>query len=94
MYLHAFALLSILLVFICYFIFQYSKTINNPFIPVCVLLCLGLLIRMILAVKVFGYGTDIIFFSDWSALMVQYGPSGFYTEDMLTDYPPLYMYVL
>lgn len=94
MYLHVFALSSILLVFTCYFIFQHSKTILHPFIPVCVLLCLGLLIRMILAIKVFGYGFDIIFFSDWSARMIQYGPSGFYTEDMLTDYPPLYMYVL
>ncbi len=60
MYLHVFALLSILLVFTCYFIFQHSKTILHPFIPVCVLLCLGLLIRMILAIKVFGYGFDYL----------------------------------
>lgn len=92
--LHLFALLGILLVFSCYFIFQHSKVSPGPVVLTCVLLCLGLLIRMILAVKVFGYGFDIIFFSDWAARMIEYGPSGFYTEDMLTDYPPLYMYVL
>ena len=31
MYLHVFALLSILLVFTCYFIFQHSKTTLHPF---------------------------------------------------------------
>lgn len=94
MYLHVFALLGIVLVFSCYFIFQHSGAKLRPVIPVCVLLCLGLLLRLVLAVRVFGYGPDIIFFSDWAARMVEYGPSGFYTEEVLTDYPPLYMYVL
>lgn len=94
MYLHIFALLGILLVFSCYFIFQHSHAALMPVVPVCALLCLGLLGRMILAVKVFGYGPDIIFFSDWAARMLEWGPSGFYSEDVLTDYPPLYMYVL
>lgn len=92
--LHLFALLGLLLCFGCYFIFHHSDVTRQPVLLAYVLLCLGLLLRMILAVKVFGYGFDIIFFSDWSARMIEYGPSGFYTTDMLTDYPPLYMYVL
>lgn len=92
--LHLFTLFSLLLCFICYFIFQKeSKTGSFRFLAF-FLLGSGLLLRMILSVKVFGHGSDIIYFSDWAALMLEHGPSGFYTDEFLTDYPPLYMYVL
>ena len=91
---HLFALLGLLLCFCCYFIFQKGKKSGSFRFLAFFLLGLGLLLRMVLSVKVFGHGSDIIYFSDWAARMLEYGPSGFYTDEVLTDYPPLYMYVL
>lgn len=59
-----------------------------------VLLAAGLIIRYIGALVYPGYENDMICFKSWADLMFKEGPSGFYTSEMFTDYPPVYMYVL
>ncbi|MBQ8637276.1 MAG: glycosyltransferase family 39 protein [Clostridia bacterium] len=59
-----------------------------------ILLAAGLIIRYIGAVVYPGYEHDMNCFKGWADLMFKEGPGGFYTSDMFTDYPPVYMYVL
>jgi dolichyl-phosphate-mannose-protein mannosyltransferase len=54
----------------------------------------GLVVRVVVAVIVRGYGVDMGCFQGWSARMLSTGPSGFYSADVFCDYPPGYMYVL
>lgn len=58
------------------------------------LLMAGLVIRYVGALVYSGYENDMYCFKGWADLMFKDGPSGFYTSDMFTDYPPVYMYVL
>ena len=62
------------------------------------LFLLGLLaalaVRLILAVRVRGYYTDINCFSAWSERIFTLGPSKFYDPDYFCDYPPGYMLLL
>lgn len=59
-----------------------------------VMLAAGLAIRYIGAAIYPGNETDMQCFVSWSELMFKTGPSGFYSSDVFTDYPPVYMYVL
>ena len=62
------------------------------------LLAVGLaaacIVRVVLAVTVRGYNTDINCFSAWSERMLENGPANFYSEDYFCDYPPGYMLML
>ena len=58
------------------------------------MLAAALLLRLILAVKVPGYYTDINCFTSWSLHMSSVGPARFYHSGMWCDYPPLYMWML
>ncbi len=57
-------------------------------------LAVGLIVRGLIAVTVYGYGVDMGDFAAWGARMAVTGPSGFYSADVFCDYPPGYMYVL
>ena len=59
-----------------------------------VVFLLALIIRVIAAKGSQGFGADIGCFSAWADRMVEIGPSGFYSPDYFSDYPPLYLYLL
>jgi len=52
------------------------------------------ILRLVLAVRVRGYNTDINCFTAWSERMYSLGPTRFYDPDYFCDYPPLYMLLL
>lgn len=85
---HFYALSGLLLCLVCYLGFQRSAKYHVPACTAYIVLCVGLLLRILYSVRVFGYTGDIISFSDWGARAVEYGFSGFYTKGVLTDYPP------
>lgn len=58
------------------------------------MLALALALRVVLAVRIPGYHTDINCFSAWSDLMASEGPAGFYHAGVWCDYPPGYMWML
>ena len=58
------------------------------------LLLAAVLIRVIAAALSHGFGNDTACFASWADRIFQLGPSGFYSPDFFTDYPPGYMYVL
>lgn len=59
-----------------------------------ILLMLGLVVRYILACIDKGYETDMNCFSAWADRVFSVGIGDFYSEDIFTDYPPGYMYIL
>jgi Gpi18-like mannosyltransferase len=61
------------------------------------LLLAALALRAIIAYVLLpnsGFEQDLATFTAWALRMVDVGPSGFYAEPGLSDYPPIYMYVL
>lgn len=54
----------------------------------------ALLLRLGAAARWEGFGTDLACFAAWAERMYSLGPSGFYSPEVFTDYPPGYMYVL
>lgn len=57
------------------------------------LLLTAFISRMICAVYFDGH-SDLTCFKYWASRMFSVGPSNFYTDEVLTDYPPGYMYIL
>ncbi|MDR2515318.1 MAG: phospholipid carrier-dependent glycosyltransferase [Christensenellaceae bacterium] len=57
-------------------------------------LILALGLRLVLSIKIEGYGVDYSCFTAWAARMADVGPLGFYAEDYFADYPPGYFYIL
>ena len=57
-------------------------------------LLIALLLRLVLAVAVRGYNTDINCFSAWSERIFENGVANFYAPDYFCDYPPGYMLLL
>ena len=57
-------------------------------------LAAAMLLRVILAMRVRGYNTDINCFYLWSERMYELGPLNFYAPDYFCDYPPGYMLLL
>ena len=62
--------------------------------PIVLILLLAAVGRIIIAVTIEGYPTDISCFKSWSAMAFEGGLSNFYFTEAFTDYPPGYMYVL
>lgn len=58
------------------------------------LLGVALLVRLIVALRVPGYHTDINCFSGWSDRIFSVGLTRFYSPDYFCDYPPGYMLLL
>ncbi len=54
---------------------------------------MGLLVRIIGALNVEGFSTDIACFRSWASLAAKDLP-GFYNSGQFCDYPPFYIYVL
>ena len=54
----------------------------------------ALVVRVIVALRVPGYNTDINCFTAWSERMFANGPLRFYAPDYFCDYPPGYMLLL
>ena len=54
----------------------------------------ALLLRVILALRVRGYNTDITCFEAWSERIFSAGIGKFYSADFFCDYPPGYMVML
>ena len=59
-----------------------------------VVLGLGLAARVVVALRVPGYNTDISCFTAWSERIFSMGPLKFYAPDYFCDYPPGYMLLL
>lgn len=59
-----------------------------------VLLFAALAVRLVTALFIRGFDTDINCFLSWSQRVFTVGPVGFYAPDVFCDYPPGYMYVL
>ncbi|MBQ3574479.1 MAG: hypothetical protein IJA26_02330, partial [Clostridia bacterium] len=57
-------------------------------------LAIAFVLRIVLAVTVRGYNTDINCFSAWSDRIFQTGFVNFYSPDYFCDYPPGYMMML
>lgn len=57
-------------------------------------LALAVLVRLVLAATVDGYGVDMGCFTAWGAKMANGGPANFYETGYFCDYPPAYMLVL
>lgn len=58
------------------------------------LIIAGLGVRFIGATLYSGHETDMQCFAGWAKRIFQVGAGGFYSENVFTDYPPGYMYVL
>lgn len=73
-----------------------EKIINNKknFFWIALVLFLALGLRIILACKCRGFLTDVGCFYSWANRVFEGGFANFYAEDVFTDYPPGYMYVL
>lgn len=54
----------------------------------------ALVLRLAAAGSFPGFGTDTACFASWADRIFLTGPSGFYSPDVFTDYPPGYMYLL
>lgn len=64
------------------------------FVPMAVLLCAALFLRVLLAVLNEGYIWDTGCFSGWADAVFEQGFSNFYTRGEFADYPPGYVYIL
>ncbi|NLP22235.1 MAG: phospholipid carrier-dependent glycosyltransferase [Erysipelotrichaceae bacterium] len=89
---HFFALISIIICLIGYLL-QNNK-FKVPKIPIFLVLLIGFIIRVAIAYNTPGFKYDINTYGAWAEMMYNLGPSNFYSVDVLTDYPPLYMYML
>ena len=94
----AYLLLSALYGILILAIARRSGRISRARVSAKMLLGIGLsaafVLRLVLAVRVRGYNTDINCFSAWSERMFDLGPARFYAEDYFCDYPPGYMLLL
>ena len=58
------------------------------------ILLAAFLIRISTAAFSGGFSSDTACFAAWADRIYALGPSGFYSPDVFTDYPPGYMYLL
>ena len=91
-YIHFFAILGILILGACYLLIGKQKQL--PKYAVFIILGIALLLRLIAAAVSKGFGSDTACFAAWADRIFKMGPSGFYSPDVFTDYPPGYMYIL
>ena len=63
-------------------------------VPLAAGVSLAVLVRLVLAATVEGYGVDMGCFAAWGGKMASGGPANFYEPGYFCDYPPAYMLVL
>ena len=91
---HLTALFGIML-FICCFFGSYLKIgIQNPKLMIFILFFSALILRLVACATYSGFNADLSCFAAWAERMYTAGPSGFYSQEVFTDYPPGYMYIL
>ena len=57
-------------------------------------LCAAAFFFRLLFIGLIGHATDIATFENWTLVLGQYGPAGFYSHVQYIDYPPGYMIIL
>lgn len=88
-----FTIFSIFLCLIGY-VSQKEKSINFKNNTIYYVLFFALISRTFIAYITPGFSYDMNTYGAWAERMYSLGPSNFYSTEVLTDYPPLYMYVL
>ena len=63
-------------------------------LPAAAAISFAMVVRLVLAAKVRGYGVDMGCFAAWGGKMASGGPANFYEAGYFCDYPPAYMLVL
>lgn len=71
-----------------------NYTMRSPENVIALLLIIGILLRLWLAVSIYGYKSDIGCWLGWSYSSYHGGLDHFYTSGQFSDYPPMYIYVL
>ncbi|MDO5520270.1 MAG: glycosyltransferase family 39 protein [bacterium] len=71
-----------------------GKAIYKSWTGIAWLLAFALIIKLIISVIYTGFDTDMNCFFSWARMAANDGLSNFYREDVFTDYPPGYIYVL
>ncbi len=91
-FIHLFALAGFLLFMICH---RGAGTSGKmPKYAVFILFVTAFALRLLAAALSRGFDNDTACFAAWADRIFQVHPSGFYSPDQFTDYPPGYMYVL
>jgi len=67
---------------------------KNGMVKLAAVLLGALVVRIMLAANIKGYGVDMGCFGAWAGKMAYGGPANFYEADYFCDYPPAYLLVL
>lgn len=67
---------------------------QKRYLPLAIILGLGLVLRLALILATEGHEGDMSCFTAWAFRMADLGPAHFYAPDYFADYPPAYMLVL
>ena len=86
LFIHLFALLGILLFALSYMGGRLNLRISKSGLFILVLAAFSL--RLLAAALSNGFGTDTACFTAWADRIYQVRPTGFYSPDIFTDYPP------
>ena len=97
-FIHIAAILGLILFTYCFVRLSTVQADRKPLISYPLLTTLlfvaALSIRLLCASLSDGFDTDTACFAFWADRIFQTGPSGFYSPDVFTDYPPGFMYLL
>ena len=69
------------------------EPVEKPRLILMAILFGAFVLRVILSILFYGHPTDINCFMAWGNMVVELGPSNFYTSGAFADYPPGYMYI-
>ncbi len=92
LFIHFSALAGFLLFLACRKGMGLSK--KMPKCSIFILVAAAFILRLLAAALSRGFDNDTACFAAWADRIFQVHPSGFYSPDQFTDYPPGYMYVL
>ena len=76
---------------------QARVRLRDVAVPLCILLALGLALRLIIAYVLLpgsGFKVDVNSFNGWAVELAKNGPFGIYDRPLFIDYTPGYLYVL
>jgi dolichyl-phosphate-mannose--protein O-mannosyl transferase len=76
---------------------QARVRLRDVAVPLCILLALGLALRLIIAYVLLpgsGFKVDVASFNGWAVELAKNGPFGIYDRPLFIDYTPGYLYVL
>jgi len=72
----------------------FSGMSHDTMYPIIILLAVGFVVRLFAHQIDFSFENDVRTFQIWGAMLFQDGFGAFFAQEGLTDYPPMYMYVL